>query len=138
MSHPLTEGRFGFAKVDGDVEYPTACYTDKFSLGLPYLIMQASQDVAGRLRMVILHKLHIQFDVVPENSRVPCLQEEAALVREHPRLQEQDIWVIGPNYPHVRNCCSSSTNRSRYRPYSFFASVLASLATCSMSMKPNR
>ena len=47
IADPATERRPGFAKIDGDIEYPPPRHTDQFSLRLPYLIMQAPQHAAG-------------------------------------------------------------------------------------------
>jgi hypothetical protein len=47
MAHPPTERRSGFAKIDGDIEYPPPRHADEFSLRLPYLVMQAAEHVAG-------------------------------------------------------------------------------------------
>jgi hypothetical protein len=113
MAHPPAERRPGFAKIDSDIEYPPPRYADEFSLGLPYLVMQTPEHVAGRPRMVILHELYIQFELIPECARIPCFQEEPALVLEHARLQEQNIRDVRADHLHGRDCCSSSTRRSK-------------------------
>src|SRR5262249_33177762 len=113
MAHPPTECRSRFAKIDSDVEYPPPYHADEFSLRLPYLVMQTPEHVARRPRMVILDELHIQFDLVPECARIPRFQEEAALVLEHARLQEQDFRDFRADHLHGRDYCSSSTRRSR-------------------------
>src|SRR6476660_7683418 len=91
MAHPPTERRAGFAKIDGDIEYLPPHHADECSLRLPDLIMQAPKHTAAGPRMVILDKLHIQFNLIPERMRVPGFQKVTSVVLEHARLQEQNV-----------------------------------------------
>ena len=71
--------------------------------GLP---PQAAQHAARGTGVVILNKLNVQFDLVPECLRVPSFQEKAAFVSEYKRFQEQNIWNFCTNHlhGHSRRC----------------------------------
>ena len=60
-----------------------------FPAMLRQLVVQSAQHAARRSRMVVLHEVHFVTDGLVESATVEALQEEAALVAEHLRLEDQ-------------------------------------------------
>ena len=55
------------------------------------LVVQAAQDAASRPRVVVLHELDLDPGGGAERLAVVALQEEAALVAEDARLEQQYV-----------------------------------------------
>ena len=77
-------------------------------LRLPDLTMQAAQDVAGGLGVIVLHKIDIEPGRFMEGAPVETLEEEAPVVAEHFRFDEQHIGNPGRRSLH-QNTFSLST-----------------------------
>jgi hypothetical protein len=88
---PAPERGRGLAHVDADVEHASGHDADEFSLRPPDLVVQAAQHVAARARVVVLDERDIGADGVAEVACVEAHQQEAALVAEHLRPEDQDI-----------------------------------------------
>jgi hypothetical protein len=69
--HPSTKRRSGFANIYSDIKYAPARHADEFSLWRLDLIMQATKHAVRGSSVVILNELHIQFNLAPEQMRIP-------------------------------------------------------------------
>src|SRR5687767_12022756 len=97
---PPAERRRAPAEVDRHVEYFTHYDPHELPLRLPDLVMQPAQHAPARARMVVLHEICLDAGLLPENALVHALEEEPALVPEHPRLDYQDFGYIGADDVH--------------------------------------
>ena len=77
------------------------------------LVVKAAQHVASRSRVVVLHERRSDAGI-GERTLVPALVEEAAVVAEHARLDQQDLGQRQRRQLHQRT--SSRSNASRYWP----------------------
>src|SRR6266487_1507611 len=66
-------------QIKKNIEHLPAHYTDQFALRLLNLVMQASQDAAFRVRMIILDE-SLPNAKIGENSLAITLEEKSALV----------------------------------------------------------
>ncbi len=89
------------AHIDGDVEDLAADDSNQLALGTPQLQMQAPQRSAGRFRMVVLHERAVDA-VLAIAIGVIGLEEKAAAIDVHRRLDDQDLGDAGGNDAHVR------------------------------------
>ena len=108
LAHPLTVSRGALADVDRHVKYLALRDAHQLALWLRQLIMQATQDVAGGLGVIVLHKIDIEPGRFMEGAPVETLEEEAPVVAEHFRFDEQHIGNPGRRSLH-QNTFSLST-----------------------------
>src|ERR1700734_1352686 len=109
QSHTLTapEGRGTSTEVDGNVQDLPLYHSNEFSLWMLHLIVQASQNVAGRAGMIILHKI-INDSGLRHDPLVIALKEKPALIAEHARLQNESAGKRSRNF---RDSTAHGSNR---------------------------
>src|SRR5258708_5961849 len=110
-AHPTAEGGRARPDVDRDVEDLALQGTDQLALGFPGLRVQAAQDVAVRVGLIVLDEGAGQafgLELFP----VIDLEEEAALVGEDSGLDEDDL---GNGERHESQAFAPRPRRSR--PY---------------------
>src|SRR6202040_2984355 len=88
-------------------------HSHQFSLRLRDLVVQAAQDAAPRMAVVILNELQIEA-AGGELALLPGLQEIAALVAKHLRADEDDVGDFRGNEFHLRlDRAAARVGRSR-------------------------
>src|SRR4051812_31654606 len=75
-------------QIDGHVEYLPRQRGDQLSLWLAHLIVQATQHVAHRERLVVLHELWIESSRFLEDPPVIAFKEKSAMVLKDARLED--------------------------------------------------
>ena len=66
-------------------------HAHQLSLRVPDLIMQSSQHVLSRFRMVVLHKIHITPDQISEQSSIVTFEKESAIIAKHFGFDDQQV-----------------------------------------------
>ena len=113
-SGPLFEGGRTPAKIDRHVPDCTSYHVNQFSLRLPYLVMQTSQNVLSRARHVVLDEFHIKPYRLPKNATVVNFHEPAPRVAKPMRLEHEHIRNGGGRDFH--KCPGSARTFNRYSP----------------------
>src|SRR5208283_500735 len=88
---PPPEVRRTATHVDCNIQNFAAYNPHQLSLRVLHLIMQASQHIAGRAGMIVLHKIPSDSRIC-HGSLVVALQEKTALVFKHPWFQHKHFW----------------------------------------------
>jgi len=95
LADPLTEGFRAFSEVDRDIEDFALHDTNEFTLRLLDLVVQAAQNVPGRLGMVVLHEFALETGGMLEGTGVETLEEEATVVTEDLGFEDDNFGDSG-------------------------------------------
>jgi hypothetical protein len=88
---PAAERRRGLSQIDRGIKCTSGHHADELPLGLLDLVVQAAQNPALRARVIVLDEPDVEADSIAKPSGVPALQQEATLVSEYLRLEDQDV-----------------------------------------------
>ena len=81
------------------------------------LVVQTSDDVLARARLIVLYKIHLDADRLACRT-VPCFEQVTAFVFVHGRLEEQHLGQVGRSDLQLK--ILSDTTRNKYSPsYNF-------------------
>src|SRR5690606_35451265 len=130
---PAAEGRRAAADVHRHVIDLALQHAHQLALRPRPLVMQAAQHAPDRGGDVALHEPGGQA-VLGEALGVPGLEEHAACVAEHRRLDHHAARQGSRDYLHRTTPRFSSA--SRYWPYPFLASGAASFSSWAASIQP--
>lgn len=90
------------AQVDGDVQHPALQNAHQLRLRVFALLeMQTANHAVGRFRLVVLHEFR-RHAVVVEQLFVICFKEIAAVVRENPRFENDNVFDFCGNEGHFK------------------------------------
>ena len=87
----MTEGRRAAADIDRHIKHLTGRYANQLSLRLLDLVMQATQHIARRFRVIVLHEVNGKPRRFVKGILVKALEKEATLIAKNFRLDEQHI-----------------------------------------------
>lgn len=85
-TRPFAERRRGTAQINGDVEHLTLNHANQLPLRLLDLIVQTTEYVISRSRVIVLHKFDRPADSRLENTLVKALEEKTSIISKHVRL----------------------------------------------------
>jgi hypothetical protein len=89
--YPLAAGRRSLTNVYGNIKHFSNDDSYQFSLRLLYLIMQATQDMAHGIGVVILDEGGLPADSFLKSFTIEAFKKKAPLVRKHLRLDQHYI-----------------------------------------------
>ena len=110
---PTPERRRRPAQIHSDIVDGAATDAHELALRLPHLIVQAAQHPLRRMTVIVLHELDRDTRVA-QRAAIPRLEEVAAIVAEHARLDQHDIGNARRNEIHAAHLPGNSD--ARYAP----------------------
>ena len=112
--HPMAEGFRALSEVDRNIEDFALHHPHQLALRLLDLVVQATQDVLCRLRMVVLDEFGIQPGGLLEGAGIEALEKEAAVVTKNLGFEDENVGDGCGDDVHGRS--PSFIKRSRYCP----------------------
>ena len=86
------KSRGTLAHINRDIKYTTVRHSDKFSLSILNLIMQAAQYALFTPAVVVLDEVNVSPYRLVEYVLIPAFKEKASLISKDFWLKNEDIW----------------------------------------------
>src|SRR3989338_5327785 len=99
----LPESRRASPDIDSNIQNHPLNHAHQLALRMTDLIVQPSQHVLCRARVIILHEVHLPSNKLGKLAPVETFKKEATIIAKHFGLNDQQVWNGGLNSFHGLN-----------------------------------